>query len=88
LDNLRCGIEDAITPATLQSLDRFLEEALLCKPDRCLDCRELCWSEEVCLFILLFSLVGVAASRWGRLRQCPFNDLADAALDAFAARRS
>ena len=88
MDNLRCGIEDAITPATLQGLDRFLEEALLCKPDRCLDCRELCWSEEVCLFFLLFPLVGVAASRRGRFWQCPFDDLEEVALDAFVVRRS
>ena len=42
LGNLRCGVKAAITPATLQGLDRFLEEALLCKPDRCLDCRASC----------------------------------------------
>ena len=89
LDNLRCGIEDAITrTAALQGLDRFLEEALLSKPDCCLDCRELCWSEEVCLFFLLFPPVGVAASRWGRFWQCPFDDLEEVALDAFVVRRS
>jgi hypothetical protein len=80
LDNLRCGIEDAITPATLQGLDRFLEEALLCKPDLCLDCRELRWSEEVCLFFLLFPLVRVAASRRGRFWQYPFDDLEELLL--------